>query len=166
MNVQTGQQLLTIVPVNDVWITGISKRRSFGIFDRPRVEIAVDSKGGCTGVTSTAWPQQGRSSACCRPENATGNYVKVVAASPVKIVLEPGENRDGSSPGMNVVPTVYIEWNAGAPRETRPRSRSTRHRGPWLVAVVVAMAAFMEILDTSIANVALPAYRRQSGHQQ
>ena len=43
--------------------------------------------------------------------------------------------------------------STGAPPAAGPEVRS---RGPWLVAVVVAMAAFMEILDTSIANVALP----------
>ena len=37
---------------------------------------------------------------------------------------------------------------------------------PWLIAVVVALAAFMEVLDTSIANVALPLYRRGPGRQQ
>jgi len=44
------------------------------------------------------------------PENATGNYVKIVQRVPVKIVLEPGENRDRRlRPGMNVVPDVYLK---------------------------------------------------------
>ena len=43
------------------------------------------------------------------PENATGNYVKIVQRIPVKIVLESGENRDlALRPGMNVVPDVYL----------------------------------------------------------
>jgi membrane fusion protein (multidrug efflux system) len=43
------------------------------------------------------------------PENATGNYVKIVQRVPVKIVLEPGENRDRElRPGMNVVGKVYL----------------------------------------------------------
>ncbi len=37
---------------------------------------------------------------------------------------------------------------------------------PWLIAVVVAMAAFMEVLDTSIANVALPHMAGEPGRQQ
>ncbi len=37
---------------------------------------------------------------------------------------------------------------------------------PWLIAVVVALAAFMEVLDTSIANVALAVYGRKSGREQ
>jgi outer membrane protein TolC len=43
-------------------------------------------------------------------ENATGNYVKIVQRIPVKIVLEPGENRDRQlRPGRNVVPGVYLQ---------------------------------------------------------
>jgi membrane fusion protein (multidrug efflux system) len=46
------------------------------------------------------------------PENATGNYVKVVQRVPVKIRLEPGENRDHSlRPGMSVTPTVLLNSN-------------------------------------------------------
>ena len=53
----------------------------------------------------------------------------------------------------------------------RVHARSNRRSGvpkynPWLIAVVVAMAAFMEVLDTSIANVALALHGRQSGRQQ
>jgi membrane fusion protein (multidrug efflux system) len=44
------------------------------------------------------------------PENATGNYVKIVQRIPVKIVLEPGENQDHElRPGMNVVPRVSLQ---------------------------------------------------------
>jgi membrane fusion protein (multidrug efflux system) len=44
------------------------------------------------------------------PENATGNYVKIVQRIPVKIVLDPGENKDRVlRPGMNVVPDVYLQ---------------------------------------------------------
>jgi len=44
------------------------------------------------------------------PENATGNYVKIVQRIPVKIVLDTGENRDHQlRPGMNVVPSVYLQ---------------------------------------------------------
>jgi len=43
------------------------------------------------------------------PENATGNYVKIVQRIPVKIVLEPGENRDLQlRPGMSVEAKVYL----------------------------------------------------------
>jgi len=59
----------------------------------------VDSIAGATGPLFSLLP----------PENATGNYVKIVQRIPVKIVLDPGENRDLQlRPGMNVVPHVYL----------------------------------------------------------
>jgi membrane fusion protein (multidrug efflux system) len=59
----------------------------------------VDSIAGATGPTFSLLP----------PENATGNYVKIVQRIPVKIILEQGENRDHLlRPGMNVVPDVYL----------------------------------------------------------
>ena len=59
----------------------------------------MDSIAGATGPLFSLLP----------PENATGNYVKIVQRLPVKIVLEPGENKDRRlRPGMNVVPHVYL----------------------------------------------------------
>ena len=60
----------------------------------------MDSIAGATGPLFSLLP----------PENATGNYVKIVQRIPVKIVLEPGENGDHQlRPGMNVVPDVYLQ---------------------------------------------------------
>jgi membrane fusion protein (multidrug efflux system) len=60
----------------------------------------VDSVAGATGPLFSLLP----------PENATGNYVKIVQRIPVKIVLEAGENRDRQlRPGMNVVPDIYLQ---------------------------------------------------------
>jgi membrane fusion protein (multidrug efflux system) len=60
----------------------------------------VDSIAGATGPLFSLLP----------PENATGNYVKIVQRIPVKIVLDQGENRDHQlRPGMNVVPDVYLQ---------------------------------------------------------
>jgi membrane fusion protein (multidrug efflux system) len=111
MNVQPGQQLLTVVPLDEVWITANFKETQLKHM-RPgqRVDITadtngrtykghVDSIGGATGPLFSVLP----------PENATGNYVKIVQRIPVKIVLEPGENRDHQlRPGMNVNPKVYL----------------------------------------------------------
>jgi membrane fusion protein (multidrug efflux system) len=112
LNVQPGQQLLTVVPLDDVWVTANFKETQL---KRMRVgqkaEIHVDSSGrklkghvdsiaGATGPLFSLLP----------PENATGNYVKIVQRIPVKIVLEPGENQDRHlRPGMNVVPDVYLQ---------------------------------------------------------
>jgi membrane fusion protein (multidrug efflux system) len=112
LNVQAGQQLLTVVPLDEVWVTANFKETQL---KRMRVgqkaDIHIDSTGrtlkghvdsiaGATGPLFSLLP----------PENATGNYVKIVQRIPVKIVLDPGENRDRQlRPGMNVVPDVYLQ---------------------------------------------------------
>ncbi len=111
LNVEPGQQLLTVVPLDEVWVTANFKETQLAHMRvGQRAEIHVDSSGqtlkghvdsiaGATGPLFSLLP----------PENATGNYVKIVQRVPVKIVLEPGENRDRRlRPGMNVVPDVYL----------------------------------------------------------
>ncbi len=112
MNVQAGQQLLTVVPLDEVWVTANFKETQLKHMRvGQKAEIHVDSSGrtlkghvdsiaGATGPLFSLLP----------PENATGNYVKIVQRIPVKIVLEPGENKDRRlRPGMNVVPDVYLK---------------------------------------------------------
>jgi len=112
LNVAEGQQLLTVVPLDQVWVTANFKETQLRRMRvGQRAEIHVDSSGktlkghvdsiaGATGPLFSLLP----------PENATGNYVKIVQRIPVKIVLEPGENRDRElRPGMNVVPDVYLQ---------------------------------------------------------
>ncbi len=112
MNVQDGQQLLTVVPLDQVWVTANFKEtqlRRMQVGQRAEIHIdssgrtlkgRVDSIAGATGPLFSLLP----------PENATGNYVKIVQRIPVKIVLEPGENKDRRlRPGMNVVPDVYLQ---------------------------------------------------------
>ena len=111
LNVQPGQQLLTVVPLDEVWVTANFKEtqlRRMRVGQRSKIHVdsngrtyqgRVDSIAGATGPLFSLLP----------PENATGNYVKIVQRIPVKIVLEPGENRDRQlRPGMNVVPNVYL----------------------------------------------------------
>jgi membrane fusion protein, multidrug efflux system len=112
LNVQAGQQLLTVVPLEDVWVTANFKETQLKRMEvGQKADIHIDSTGrtlkghvdsiaGATGPLFSLLP----------PENATGNYVKIVQRIPVKIVLEPGENRDRQlRPGMNVVPDVYLK---------------------------------------------------------
>ena len=88
------------------------------------------------------------------PENATGNYVKVVQRVPVKIRFDAGRGyRLG--PGMSVVPKVKCD-DGRARIEPPLAPRAGRRHNPWLIAITVTLATFMEVLDTSIANVALP----------
>lgn len=112
MNVEPGQQLLTIVPLNEVWITANFKETQLRhIHPGQRAEVYVDSTGrtykghidsisGATGPQFSLFP----------PENATGNYVKIVQRVPTKIVIEPGQNRDRQlRPGVNVSPKVFLQ---------------------------------------------------------
>jgi membrane fusion protein, multidrug efflux system len=112
LNIQPGQQLLTVVPLDEVWVTANFKETQLRRMRvGQRAEIHVDSSGktlkghvdsiaGATGPLFSLLP----------PENATGNYVKIVQRIPVKIVLDQGENRDHQlRPGMNVVPDVYLQ---------------------------------------------------------
>jgi membrane fusion protein (multidrug efflux system) len=112
MNVQDGQQLLTVVPLDEVWVTANFKETQLRHMRvGQRAEIHVDSSGrtlkGCVDSIAGA---TGPLFSLLPPENATGNYVKIVQRIPVKIVLEPGENKDRRlRPGMNVVPDVYLQ---------------------------------------------------------
>ncbi|MGB9122595.1 MAG: HlyD family secretion protein [Candidatus Angelobacter sp.] len=109
--VQPGQQLLTIIPVDDLWITANFKETQLQKM-KPGQPVTIradasgrdysghiDSLGGATGSRFSLLP----------PENATGNYVKVVQRVPVRIVLEQGENDDHRlRPGMSVEPKVKL----------------------------------------------------------
>jgi membrane fusion protein (multidrug efflux system) len=108
--VEPGQPLLAIVPLEDIWVTANFKETqlkdmrpgqavsvSVDAYDRT-YRGRVDSIAGATGARFSLLP----------PENATGNYVKVVQRVPVKIVLDRGQDTEHLlRPGMSVVPTVY-----------------------------------------------------------
>jgi membrane fusion protein, multidrug efflux system len=112
MNVQPGQQLFSIVPLNDVWFTANFKETQLH-YMRPgqRVEIHVDANGRkYRGHVDSLAGSSGARTSLLPPENATGNYVKVVQRIPVKIVLEPGENSDHYLRlGMSVEPKVFVK---------------------------------------------------------
>ncbi len=112
LNVHPGQQLLTVVPLDDVWVTANFKETQLKHMRvGQKAEIHVDSSGRkLKGHVDSIAGATGPSFSLLPPENATGNYVKIVQRIPVKIVLEPGENRDRYlRPGMNVVPDVYLQ---------------------------------------------------------
>jgi len=113
--IQPGQSLMAVVPLDDIWITANYKETQLqGVKPGQRVKIKVDTYPGKvfygrvdsvmagTGVVFSLFP----------PENATGNYVKIVQRIPVKILLD-----EGTDPahilriGMSVVPTILVESN-------------------------------------------------------
>jgi membrane fusion protein (multidrug efflux system) len=110
--VQAGQGLLVVVPLQDVWVTANFKETQLK-YMKPgqKAEVKVDTYGmtfsghvdsiaGATGGVLSLLP----------PENATGNYVKVVQRIPVKIVLDPiPPDKAVLRPGMNVDATVITK---------------------------------------------------------
>ena len=110
-NVAPGQELMKIINLDDIWITANFKEtqlRQMKVGQKVTVEVdangrsyngKVDSVAGASGARFSLLP----------PENATGNYVKVVQRIPVKIVLDPGSNNDHQlRPGESVTPKVWI----------------------------------------------------------
>jgi membrane fusion protein, multidrug efflux system len=110
--VQAGQGLMVVVPLQDVWVTANFKETQLKKMrpgQKAYVEVDtygktftghVDSIAGATGAVLSLLP----------PENATGNYVKVVQRIPVKIVLDPiPPEKAILRPGMNVVATVITK---------------------------------------------------------
>jgi membrane fusion protein (multidrug efflux system) len=113
MQVSLGQQVTALVPLDDVWVTANFKETQLKKMRvGQHVEIEVDTYGSSrkyNGHIDSVAPASGAKFSLLPPENATGNYVKVVQRVPVKIVLEPGENRDHRLlPGMSVTPTVLL----------------------------------------------------------
>ena len=110
-NVSVGQEMMAIVPLEGVWITANFKETQLQNMKIGQpVKIKVDAYNreyngkilrfaGASGAKFSLLP----------PENATGNFVKVVQRVPVRIVLDPGQNGDRLlRPGMSVVPTVQV----------------------------------------------------------
>lgn len=110
-NVSPGQELMKVIPLDDLWVTAnfketqlkemkVNQPVTFSVDANGRTyKGKVDSIAGASGALFSLLP----------PENATGNYVKVVQRIPVKIDLDPGENKDHwLRPGMSVEPKVWI----------------------------------------------------------
>ena len=110
--VQAGQPLLAIVQIDDVWVTANYKETQLKEM-RPgqRAVITVDAYGReYTGKVDSIAGATGARFSLLPPENATGNFVKVVQRVPVKIVLDPGQDPEHLlRPGMSVTPTVFLK---------------------------------------------------------
>jgi membrane fusion protein (multidrug efflux system) len=110
--VQAGQPLLAIVPLDDVWVVANFKETQLNeMKPGQRVVIKVDGYVGreYQGHVDSIAAATGAKFSLLPPENATGNYVKVVQRIPVRIVFDKGQNPDHMlRPGMSVVPTVIL----------------------------------------------------------
>jgi len=109
--VQPGQSLMVIVPLDDIWITANFKETQLKKMKPGQpVSIRVDTfNGEYKGVVESLPGAAGPLFSLFPPENATGNYVKVVQRFPVRIRLANGEDKEHLlRPGMSVEPTVDI----------------------------------------------------------
>ena len=112
MYVQVGQPLLSLVP-GEIWVVANFKETQLTTM-RPGqpVELRIDAYPGRTfqGKVDSIQRGTGARFSLFPPENATGNYIKVVQRVPVKIVIdEPLENAPLLTPGMSVTPKVRIK---------------------------------------------------------
>jgi len=111
--VSVGMPLLAVVPLDDIWVVANYKETQLKNVRRgQQVSIKADmySDRKFKGVVDSIMAGTGTVFSLFPPENATGNYVKVVQRIPVKILLDKESNRDHVlRVGMSVVPTIVVE---------------------------------------------------------
>lgn len=109
-NVQPGQELLKLIPLEDIWVTANFKETQLrDMKPGQKSTIYVDATGKkYKGHVDSVAGASGARFSLLPPENATGNYVKVVQRIPVKLVFERGETKGHElRPGMSVEPKVW-----------------------------------------------------------
>jgi len=109
--IQPGQALMALIPLERVWITANFKETQVeNIRPGQRVTIRADAYGGKTfdGKVESLAAATGARFSLLPPDNSTGNYVKVVQRIPVRISLDAGQDPEHLlRPGMSVVPTIH-----------------------------------------------------------
>jgi membrane fusion protein (multidrug efflux system) len=113
-NVQPGQGMMVIIPLDEanIWVTANFKETQLRQMKPGQpAELKVDATGKTyKGHVDSIAGASGERFSLLPPENATGNYVKVVQRIPVKIVFDKGEIRSHElRPGMSVEPKVWIQ---------------------------------------------------------
>jgi len=110
--IQPGQPLLAVVPLDDIWITANYKETQLErVKPGQMVKIIVDTYPGKVfyGKVESVQAGTGAVFSLLPPENATGNYVKIVQRIPVKIILDQGTDPSHNLRiGMSVVPTILV----------------------------------------------------------
>jgi membrane fusion protein, multidrug efflux system len=110
--VAPGQPLMALVDLDHLWVTANFKETQLRSVQPGRpVRVSVDALGGreFTGKVDSVAAATGARFSLLPPDNATGNYVKVVQRVPVKIVFDPGQDPEHRlRPGMSVTPTVLL----------------------------------------------------------
>jgi membrane fusion protein (multidrug efflux system) len=128
--VQAGTQLMAVVPLDAVYVVANFKETQLTHMRNGQpVELKIDSFHSTTlkGRVDSLSPASGLEFALLPPDNATGNFTKIVQRVPVKIVLDDQSLNGLLRPGMSAVPTVNTKSAAVAGREADKRLAS---RGP------------------------------------
>ncbi len=111
-NVSIGQELMRVINLDDIWVTANFKEtqlKRMQVGQRATIHVDTNGKDYKAHVQSIAGAS-GAITSLLPPENATGNYVKVVQRIPVKITFDPGETREHVlRPGMSVEPKVWVK---------------------------------------------------------
>ena len=110
--VQAGQPLFAIVNLDDIWVTANFKETQLkNMRVGQQVQISVDAYGkDFKGTVESIGGATGARFSLLPPENATGNYVKVVQRIPIRIRINQGQDPNRTlRPGMSVVPTVFVK---------------------------------------------------------
>lgn len=109
--IQPGQPLMAITSLSDVWVTANFKETQLeSMHPGQRASISVDAYGKTfNGHVDSIAAATGATFSLLPPDNASGNYVKVVQRVPVKIVLDAaGDAASTLRPGMSVTATVFV----------------------------------------------------------
>src|SRR6266851_3656753 len=117
--VHDGTQVISVVPLHNVWIIANYKETQLThVKISQRAEITIDTFPGIvvTGRVDSVSPASGSQFTLLPPDNATGNFTKVVQRIPVKITLDPSHPLDGRlRPGMSVIATIRTDTGPEIP---------------------------------------------------
>jgi membrane fusion protein, multidrug efflux system len=125
--VQAGTQLMAVVPLDAVYVVANFKETQLThVRNGQPVELRVDSFGATTlkGHVDSLSPASGLEFALLPPDNATGNFTKIVQRVPVKIVIDDQRLKGLLRPGMSAEPTVNTKATVVAEREAGKRVAS------------------------------------------
>ncbi len=111
-----GQTALVVVPINQMWVIANYKETELAdMHPGQKATVSVDAFGTTLqAVVNSIGPGTGSIFSLLPPENATGNYVKVVQRVPVKLTFTPGQDLSRLRPGLSVEATVFINTSTGA----------------------------------------------------
>jgi membrane fusion protein (multidrug efflux system) len=128
--VQPGTRLLTLVPMQAIYVIANYKETQLDrMHTGQAVTMAFDAYPGVTvhGRVDSLAPGSGSQFALLPPENATGNFTKIVQRVPIKILIDPGDPlRDRLRPGLSVTPTVDTRDTRGRSLRERPLPDAVR----------------------------------------